>query len=351
MYKPLAICLFTLFALVTHAQIPSGYYTAAALAGSGNPLKNALRIIITNGHAEVTYANVWNAFYTTDVKPNGKVWDMYSYKFTGAQPYEFTLGTSQCGTYSAEGDCYNREHTWPQSFFASDEPMKSDLHQVFATDGFVNGIHADLPYGDVITADKTTANGSKKGSSSSYTGYSGDVFEPIDSFKGDIARAYFYMTTRYGTVGGGWSNWPMANGANLTIDAISLLMTWHNLDPVSQKEINRNNEIYKLQGNRNPFVDVPAFADCIWGTSTCNWVSINAVNWQNAFTYINTAAISINTTALPSNAQFTLYNLQGNIIQQYTTLPSVIDVSGLPKQVYYLRMATGTQAKIIKLYN
>lgn len=257
--------------------IQAQYYNPA-LGKNGAQLKTALHNIIKN-HIVGTYADLWTSFYSTDNKSGNEVWDIYSDKPGSTPPYVYTLGASECGTYNQEGDCYNREHTWPSSYFGGNTPMYTDIQQIFPTDGWVNNKRGNLPYGVVKSGGTawTSNNGSKTGSSNTYAGYSGDVFEPIDSFKGDLARVYFYMSTRYEGEDGGWSNWEMANGAILKPDAIALLLSWHHSDPVSQKEIDRNNAIQGIQNNRNPFIDYPVFADCIWGTGDCTSLHVSDV--------------------------------------------------------------------------
>ena len=106
---------------------------------------------------------------------------------------------------------------------------------------------------------------------STYNGYSAKVFEPDDEYKGDFARIYFYMVTCYKS---DVSNWPGSdqldysdNGYKAFSDwSLQLLMEWHRADPVSPKEISRNNAVYDKQGNRNPYVDHPELAEYIWGT-------------------------------------------------------------------------------------
>lgn len=259
-----------------HQFTANAQYYNTAFGKNGAILKTALHDII-KGHTVITYAGLWSAYYTTDTKGSNVVWDIYSDIPGGTPPYTYTLGTDQCGTYSNEGDCYNREHTWPQYYFNSAVPMNSDLQHIFPTDGFVNGKRGNLPYGKVSATLWTSDNGSKTGTSTSYPGYSGNVFEPIDSFKGDLARVYFYMSTRYESEDAGWLNWEMSNGASLTTNAINLLLSWHHNDPVSQKEIDRNNAVYALQGNRNPFIDYPLFADCIWGSGDCSSLAVNDI--------------------------------------------------------------------------
>jgi endonuclease I len=249
------------------ADIPNGYYNSAE-GLEGNTLKIALHNIIDN-HDSQSYGSLHDHFESTDHKSNGTVWDMYSDVPNGNPSYVYHfVDSDHCGNYSGEGDCYNREHTWPQSWFNSGNPMKSDLFHVYPTDGYVNSHRGSYPYGDVGSASWTSTNGSKKGNCSN-SGYNGIVFEPIDEYKGDIARTYFYMSTRYYNEDSSWDNTDMTNGAEIKSWAITVLLNWHQLDPVSEKEINRNDEIYDIQDNRNPFIDHPEWVDCIW-TDVCN---------------------------------------------------------------------------------
>ncbi len=249
------------------AQIPAGYYDPA-LGLTGPELKTALSNIIDN-HTVLSYADLWDAFDDTDKKDNGKVWDMYSDVPGGTPPYEYTFITDQCGNYSKEGDCYNREHSFPRSWFSDASPMYTDMFHIVPTDGYVNGRRGNDPFGEVGTASFTSLNGSKSGTSS-WPGYTGTVFEPIDEYKGDFARGYLYMATRYEDLISAWSS-PMLDGTPypaFSSWALSLLIAWHESDPVSMKEINRNDSIYTWQNNRNPFIDNPQYVDLIWGSQS-----------------------------------------------------------------------------------
>jgi len=250
-----------------HAQIPSGYYNAAQ-GLTGASLKLALHNIIKN-HNSVSYASLWTHFQTTDKKANGKVWDMYSDVPGGTPPYQFTFVTNQCGSYNSEADCYNREHSWPQSWFNSETTPSSDLFHVYPTDGYVNNIRSNYPYAEVGFVNTTTLNGSTLGFSSS-TGYSSAAFEPIDEYKGDFARSYFYMSTRYMNEDAGWSTSAATNKSNLLPWQVDLLLQWAHQDTVSAKEIARNNAVYQIQNNRNPYIDHPEWIDSIWYTTLTN---------------------------------------------------------------------------------
>lgn len=249
------------FALFATAQ-PAGYYNSAN-GLTGDQLKMALHDIV-KGHTTVTYANLWTAFWSTDNKGNGVVWDMYSDRPNGNPPYTYYLGQDQCGNYSVEGDCYNREHSFPQSWFNNDGTARTDLHHIFPTDGYVNGKRSNYAYGEVGSASWTSRNGSKLGACKT-PGFSGTVFEPIDEYKGDFARAIMYMSVRYYGEDGSWGSSDMTTKSEIKPWAIQMLMRWNEQDPVSQKEIDRNNAIYNdYQHNRNPFIDHPEYARMIW---------------------------------------------------------------------------------------
>jgi len=241
-------------------QIPPGYYNTAENL-SGEPLRTALYNII-NGHSVKDYTTLWGYFQTTD-NNGGIVWDMYTDNPSGSTTYTYNFGSGQCGNYTSEGDCFNREHSFPKSWFNDALPMYSDLFHLYPTDGWVNGKRGNYPYGEVNSPTYTSSNGSKLGSNV-YTGYSGTVFEPIDAYKGDFARTYFYMVTRYKNVSSTWTS-DMLTGDNLSEWAKTMLISWDALDPVSQKEIDRNNAVHAIQGNRNPFIDRPSWIDWIWG--------------------------------------------------------------------------------------
>lgn len=265
------IILFAVFSGLTYAQAPAGYYNSAN-GLSGAALKTALSGIISTGHQDKGYNGLWTAYKTTDIdkdyENDGSILDIYSERPVGVDPYNFTPGTNQCGTYSTEGNCYNREHVIPQSLFNQASPMVADIHFIRATDGKVNGMRSNFPYGKVGAATFTSMNGSKLGNSAS-SGYSGTVFEPIDEFKGDVARMIFYFVTRYQSKLSTFASGNMLGSSafpGLQTWELNVLLAWHNQDPVSQAEIKRNNASYVYQGNRNPFIDNPSYVNLIWGS-------------------------------------------------------------------------------------
>lgn len=251
-------------------------YYQSAEGLTGYTLKTALHDII-KGHSNQGYGALWSFYEVNELdtyyENDGSILDIYSENPTASDVITFTKVTDQCGNYSGEGDCYNREHSFPKSWFGGKvEPMNSDVHHIFASDGFVNSKRSSYPYGEVGSASYTSGNGSKLGSAATGLGYTGLVFEPIDEFKGDLARAYFYMATRYQDQISGWQTNSTYGDAILDGSSnqvfepwfLTLLKSWHAQDPVSQKETNRNNAAEMHQANRNPFVDHPEFVHLIW---------------------------------------------------------------------------------------
>lgn len=267
-------------------QIPSDYYSTAT--GEGEQLKTQLHQII-NQHNTQTYSSLWTHFKSTDATFSGKVWDIYSDIPCDDPPYIYTFEVDQDRGSGGgeEGEYYNREHSFPRAWFGGTrDPMNTDLFHIYPTDKRVNSIRDKLPFGEVNNPSTTTSNGSKKGTNV-IPGYSGTAFEPIDPYKGDLARTYFYMITRYENLIENWtySAEGMAMLDNNTFPgykqwAIEMLIDWHELDAVSQKEIQRNNAIFQIQGNRNPYIDHPEFVRQIWDSSS---TSITEQKSNNTF--------------------------------------------------------------------
>ena len=258
----LLVVLTCLFPFFVFAEIPAGYYDDA-VGKSGEDLQKSLSTILNDAN-DVGYNGLWNLYKTTDRRSDGKVWDMYS------DVTNYTFGTDQCGTYGVEGDCYNREHSVPKSWFNERSPMKSDAWHVYPIDGKINGMRSNNPFGEVGSGASGSKNGFSKWGKCVTPGYSGTVFEPNDEYKGDFARTYFYFATRYkgvATSGQGalvfTSTYPYITGWQL-----DMLLRWHKKDPVSPKELDRNEAVYdSRQGNRNPFIDYPELVDLIFGDS------------------------------------------------------------------------------------
>lgn len=303
----LFVCLF-LFAIAVfaNAQPPAHYYDSAD-GKTCAALKSALKQILTNGHMPQPYDNLYSQYETYDIKPretgNGSanvIWDIYSDIPDAKDAYNYNPANNRCGNYNSEGDCYNREHTVPQSWFDHEEIPALDYNQVFPTDGFVNNRRSNYLYGEVSASTWTSTNGSKLGESA-IAGISGTVFEPIDTYKGDVARAFFYFVTRYQDKIKSWSNNTTAFSndtfPSVNIFYLQMMIQWNNEDPISEKEISRNNGTYLYQHNRNPYIDHPEYVNAVWnsgcaglGTLPANLIYFTGrlngntvtLNWQSA---------------------------------------------------------------------
>ena len=266
------LLLAALITIGAAAAVPegTGSYYQGADGKTGAELKTALCGIIYNRTKELTYNELWTAFMTTDVRADGKIWDMYS----GVTSYTPVTSGS---TFSKEGDCYNREHSFPKSWFGGEVfPMYTDLHHLYPTDGYVNNRRSNYPFGETAGTTYISSGGHSKLGSCTTEGYTGTVFEPNDEYKGDFARTYFYMVTCYEEK---LPDWYTNNAeAQPTLDGqtypglaawqLKMLLRWAAQDPVSDKETARNQAVYEIQGNRNPFIDYPGLEEYVWGSMT-----------------------------------------------------------------------------------
>lgn len=261
------ILLITLTTSVHSADLEPYYSQLHSL--SGYELKTELKQILKQTHHDRGYSALFNIYFKSDVDNSydndGSIMDMYSENPNGRDPYVYSGQKDKCGQYRHESDCFNREHIFPQGTFHKHYPMRSDFFHIYPTDGKVNNHRGNLPFGEVTDAHWTSRNGSKVGTNT-FGKYRGQVFEPIDEFKGDIARALLYFATRYEDRVTSWHH-PMLNGTNDQVYCnwfIKLLLKWHNQDPVSRHEIQRNQAGYEFQGNRNPYIDHPEWVEKIW---------------------------------------------------------------------------------------
>lgn len=342
----LFVSIISAFISVALAQIPPGYYDAAA-GLEGTALKAALHDIIDD-HTPLNYSDIYDILDQTDEKPNGKVWDMYSDVPGGTPPYQYTFFEDECGNYSGEGSCYNKEHSWPKSWFGGKVyPMYSDLFHIVPTDGYVNGMRSNYPFGEVGAVNWTSQNGSKRGYCN-YPGYSGIVFEPIDEYKGDFARGYFYMCTRYYGEDSGWPGSEMVDGAELKPWALSMLLDWHYNDPVSQKEIDRCNAIYNLQSNRNPFIDHSEYVSLIWDPEAgIEEVELN--QFLNIYLNSNSKVLHLNQLKGKSeNYNLSLYDITGKKMLETSMFEDhkKIQIKSFPKGAYILSIKNNSNQKM-----
>ena len=257
-----------------------GYYNGTENL-SGYQLKSKLHDIISAKPISWNYGDLQTFYATTDVdryyENDGSLLDMYSEIPTGPDAYAYNF-SQMIGSANAEGLGWNREHIMPQSTFNSNYPMYSDLFFVIPTDARINQLRSNYPYGVVgSTTFHTFTNISKIGNIAIPNAtYTGRVYEPLNEFKGDIARSLLYFAVRYEGKLGSFNfdtnadpkkdQNPLNGSEEQAFEKwyIQMLINWHNLDPVSQKEIDRNNYVYQIQKNRNPFIDHPEWVNVIW---------------------------------------------------------------------------------------
>lgn len=245
-----------LTASAAERNIPSGYYSG--LDGKkGEALKTAAYNAIKS-HKEISYGDkTWEAFRNTDVRSDGTWWDIYSEE----------------RRYASSGHSgMNIEHAVANSWWGGTKNAAyKDINHLYPSDATANSRKSNYPLGE--TDKPTWTNGitiigkPKNG----HGGQGGYIYEPADEYKGDNARTYFYMATCYPDIA--WKNqdswgtmFVKESYPTLVSWGQELLLRWNSTDVVSQKEIDRNEAIYKEQGNRNPFIDFPELAEYIWGS-------------------------------------------------------------------------------------
>ena len=256
----LLVLLLQFFAIAAFAQ--HDYFADINGVKGGADMKNALYNIIKE-HKRISYGSgedeTWGAFYTTDaVVENGKrrVLDMYS----NEKRYFGNKGSAVSGM--------NIEHSVAKSWWGgTTNNAYCDLHHLNPSDQDANSRKSNYPLGELTSV--TWDNGVTFVGKANIDGSSQNAYEPCDEYKGDFARVFMYMFTCYQdlTWEYTWMNYAQSAYPTLKPWAVALLLKWHKQDPVSEKEINRNNAVFAIQGNRNPYVDYPQLADYVWGDS------------------------------------------------------------------------------------
>ncbi len=276
---PLCLSAFLPFSLSAEI-LPSGYYNLAQ-GKADSLLKSALHDTICGGErfhygtwgykydtithrqTDERYEGTWSFFMFSDRHSDGTVWDMYS-------PY-----VRYFPAFGESGCALQIEHCLPKSWWGDEDGCKrayQDLYNLNPSDAAANNNKSNYPPGIVTKGDKFN-NGVFKMDSKSKSQYGWACFEPADEYKGDFARAYFYMVTAYEDVPWVYGTSPFDAKNALTNDSYlefqpwlqELLLDWHRKDPVSKKEIDRLDAISSAQHNRNPYIDYPELVEYIWG--------------------------------------------------------------------------------------
>jgi len=232
---------------VTAVVIPADGYYKDAIGKEGQALKTALHDIISV-QKQLDYSEVWAALRETDKDPNNpnNVILFYSAESRSKDRNGGNVGD------------WNREHVWAKSHgnFGTSRGPGTDIHHLRPTDVQVNSLRGNLDFDN--------GGSSVKGCSGCYK--TANSWEPPDAVKGDVARMLFYMATRYeqGDRVDLELNEKLNNGSNPFHGKLSVLLEWHESDPIDEFERNRNEVIEQWQGNRNPFIDHPEWVELIW---------------------------------------------------------------------------------------
>lgn len=257
-----AVSAILICVLYLQAEIPAGYYRS--LNGKKEAdLKTAIYNLVSNFVAPTDpsgfatrYSALPTYFQQTDLYPQSKRWwDMYS----------------NIPLYAPSFSGLNREHSFPKSWWGGSTTINAyiDLNHLYPSEMKANTAKSNYPLGTVDTRQSIKFdNGCCKVGYpvSGQGGGANFVFEPADEYKGDFARTYFYMVTCYQNLT--WkTTYMVAQNTYPTLNrwSVDLLLKWHRQDPVSEKETLRNDAVYKIQNNRNPFIDYPQLAEYIWG--------------------------------------------------------------------------------------
>lgn len=355
--------------LVSAAEMPDGYYSAAN-GKSDSILKSSLSQVIRK-HTVLSYGSgsnsSWYCFYYADRDPvTGLCMDMYS---------------DDWRTFSSPGSVVsgcNIEHSFAKSWWGgSKNDAYKDCYHLNPSNSTANSSRSNYPLG-VPTQELKSSTGSLRVGKATYNSQTFFVFEPKDEYKGDFARAYFYMATCYGDeltwrkdnkdVG---SYYAMRNPTDK--DAylefldweIEILLKWHRQDPVSVKEINRANAVNDFQNNRNPFIDYPCLAEYIWGNKKGEAVNISRLMSSGDSSYLESldksgcpcastgitnvnsdfgvvcvsTGTQINLSQLPENSEVFIFDMMGRLCSERRNCQTeeLFEVS--TKGVYLIQVA------------
>ncbi len=350
---------------------PGTYYNALDSTVSCSSFKNNLFNLIKND-SHLSYGDIDNNYFRTDAKPKEiGVGNIIVDRYCGENPVgndycsfdPFAGFCSSGGTSTVHCDCYNKEHVVPTSWFNGSSNVnnipRTDMHFVWPADSKTNASKNNYPLGYVQSPTLTSLNGTKIGSSNSTLNYGynkSTVFEPIDSFKGDFARAYLYFAVRYQDSLSAWNRNNIAqdvftSGAYPGLEPwiLQLCMQWHKMDPPSTFERLRNDSVFAIQGNRNPFIDFPHWAEKIFGSdgaaASCVNTGIRTQQTATLEVYPNPVqdalTIELSTAFVLENTTIQITDMLGRVLYMETwkgNARPVIATSFLEKGMYVIRV-------------
>lgn len=333
------IALLLTFSLLVYGfgQVPA-YYSSIDFSQTGLPLKEDLSDLVTTTHTSPsTYSEVWDILKQADLDPENSSVVLLMYGYNDADGDVINDRTRDKDNNGGSPGQWNREHVFPKSLGSPDLGTSgpgSDPHNLRASDVQANGNRSNRKFA----------------SGSGNAGTTGSNWYPGDEWKGDAARIVMYMYLRYDS-----RCLPnaVAVGSTNAVDAnmINLLLDWNAEDPVSDFEINRNNEIFEAIGNRNPFIDNPAIATRIWGGAeaedTWGSLSINDYSLESSISFypnpVTTNTIFVQTTTANPIYGYSIYSLSGQVVIESSNLSSsdqtyAISTEGISNGMYVLNL-------------
>lgn len=273
---------------------------------SEEALKTALKTKLALGYTSLGYSPARDQMFMTldNQKFNGQGATVNTLEcvYTGVKVTGYTSRAD------AQNQGFNTEHTFPQSFFSSNEPMLSDLFHIFPTESNVNNVRGNSPFGTVLGTGGQVGGGSQ---------FSGGVFEPRDVHKGRCARAMMYFSLRY------------QDYSCFFKPQEDTLVAWHKRFPPDNIELGRNAGIFAVQHNRNPFIDYPQFSQRINKITSCT-VSDN----QHADYF-----------QPDNNIYFGVFTSSSTITGTYYF--SVVNTGNLPYQITNISLFNGSYFELI----
>lgn len=299
-----------------------GYYSTItnSMLSDSITLKSTLTQMVTKNYIKLSYKDAGTAMQTTDSYDGDYVECIY----TGERMSKDGLGSS--------AGCWNREHMWAKSHGFNDTKYDaySDLHHLRVSEASINTARNNSYFDELEVYTNSDEYGNK---------WTNDVFEPRDEVKGDIARMLLYMTVRYND---STLKLELTNDKELAsksetgtqgyIGILNTILKWNYEDPVDSRELSRNEEIYKVQGNRNPFIDHPELAYYLYANE-CESQSITEssipskieynLKDEAAITSVNNKILSIGTVTLESKSKIeeaeSLYNALDNVSKSFVS--------------------------------
>jgi len=351
-FRSLFLCsLLLVFAISASGAIPDGYYSN--LEGKTTADLKTAAFMDIKTHVALKYADLWNYFPQTDFLPAAptEIWDMYSNNIV----------------FFTDHSSIDKEHCVPNSWWGGptvdNEYAYGDLMNLYPSNNSINRSKGNNPLSEVGATTPAGNNGVSKSGTSITVGYSGSGFEPADIYKGDFARTYFYMATCYQD----YTSWltdatgqyEITGGVYPSFQpwAIPLLLKWSRMDPVSDKEIARNEVVYKLQKNRNPFIDYPQLVEYIWGNKKDSVFSFKAITGIKSPVSSKLSIspnpakdhVQLNLDETVGTYHYSIYSMTGSLVSSGDTAGRTLSVADLTSGVYSCVVDTGSERLVSKL--